>query len=353
MLNKALWLKDYKQSKFIIWAFWLVSLYVPYKFYQHVNSTEYHYDYWKEHLSKHEEFQYYFNWLFTEASFLQILVLITLASVLIGYERTNQSLDFTLSLPYRRKDIFLSKWIFGVVNIIVTLTICVLISFLTVQGTIVADFLPNIVFLYYYLTAITVLIGVYSFSLVLGLIAASVASQFVFSWIFLYLPFGLWVLIERFITFHTLVFSGRAQYFDNWLTKTLETISFPFILIGLDTELSLFVEAKSEFTRLPYLLIPLLVTLISVFGLISLSRNIKSESNGKLLVYEGLAPFLKVGVVVCFYLLGGMFFGDYSYSYEGKAPNLSSYHIGGIIMAAISYVFLSKLMGVKFQFGKK
>jgi acetoin utilization transport system permease protein len=353
MFIKALWLKDYKQSKFIIWAFWLVSFYIPYKFYEEINSTEYMFRNW-ESWGNNDTFQYYFYWMFTEISLLHVLILIVLASVLVGYERTNQGMDFTLSLPFKRRDIMLAKWFIGVVNIIGATTISVLFSYVMVENSILDNYIPDEIFLYYYLTAITVFIGVYTFSLLIGLLSGSVVSQFVFSWIFLFFPYGIWTLVEAFYSYHYRFFTGKHLWYGHYdpLNELFMNLTFPIQLLDIGSGIHEFVDLEKAYSGLPYLMIPVVVTIISLLLMSYLSNWMKSENNGKLLTFEKLAPVLKVGVFVCFYLLGGAFFGGMNFSNQDTS-NLFSYHIAGIIVSVIMYFILTKIIGMRIQFGKK
>src|SRR5690554_5896719 len=59
--------------------------------------------------------------------------IIFLAALLIGVERNTRRMDFTFSLPISRRSIYLSKWIYGVLLIIIFHFIFFLIAYWIIQ----------------------------------------------------------------------------------------------------------------------------------------------------------------------------------------------------------------------------
>ncbi|MEH7386039.1 ABC transporter permease subunit [Bacillus sp. JJ1521] len=354
MFNKALWLRNYKLSKFVVWGLWLVCLYFPYKLNNFLRIEEYsllHYDEW----GNSEPYTLYFG-NFLEVGLFQVLASILLATVLIGLERTNQNLDFTLALPYKRSDIFFSKWIFGVFHLTIALAVSVLISMFILGNSVLHEYLPLSALGYYFVLALATLIGVFTFSQFMGLIGASFVSQFAFSVIFLFLPYGFYNLVIQGISHHYRAITGDyfirenfgIQRFDNYA----ENLSFPLQLLEFDKGINeKYLWKQATFlSTLSVIIIPIIVTIISLYLIKRLSSRIKSENNGKILAYEKLLPYLKVGVFICFYLFGGMVFGSHHYTYE--PPSLLAYHLGGLGFSIIAYLILTKLAGKRLQFRK-
>ncbi|MEH7226270.1 ABC transporter permease [Bacillus sp. JJ1566] len=355
MFNKALWLRNYKQSKFVVWGLWLVCLYFPYKLNNFLSIEEnslLHWDEW----GNSEPYSLYFG-NFLEVGLFQVLASILLATALIGLERTNQSLDFTLALPYKRSDIFFSKWMFGVVHLTVALVVSVLISMFILGNSVLHEYLSLGALGYYFVIALATLIGVFTFSLFIGLIGASFVSQFAFSVIFLFLPYGLYNLVMSGISDHYRAITGVHFIKENFGIQRFdayaENLSFPLLLLDFERDINeIFVWKQASFIgSLSVIIIPIVVTIISLYLIKRLSIRIKSENNGKILAYEKLFPYLKVGVFICFYLFGGMVFGS-SHRYD-EPPSLLSYHLGGLGFSIIAYLILTKLAGVRMQFGKK
>lgn len=355
LFNKALWLRNYKQTKFAVWGLWLVFLYFPYKLNSFLSIEEnsiLHWDEW----GNTEPYTLYFG-NFLEVGLFQMLALIVLSTALIGLERTNQSLDFTLALPYKRQEIFFSKWIFGVVHLTAALTLSVLISMFILSNSLLHEYLPLSALGYYFVIALATLLGVFTFSLFIGLVAASFVSQFAFSVILLFLPYGLYNLAMEGISQHYFAITGNhfikenfgIQHFDSYA----ENLSIPLLLFEFDGDINdIFIWKQATFLdSISVIIIPIIITIISLFLINRLSTRIKSENNGKILAYEKLLPYLKIGVFICFYLFGGMIFG--SSNRYNEPPSLLSYHLGGLGFSIITYLILSKLAGMRMQFGKK
>ncbi|MEH7238212.1 hypothetical protein [Bacillus sp. JJ1562] len=349
MFNKALWLRNYKQSKFVVWGLWLVCLYFAYKFFGFIDIQERSMRLHMEESGSLENYSFHFH-DFMDVGVFQMIVVVLLASILIGLERTNQSLDFTLSLPYKRQEIFFNKWLFGIAHIIAALGVSVLISVFILVNSAIHDYLPLSALGIYFIIALFSLVGIYSFSLFIGFIGASIVSQFAFSIIFLFLPYGLYNLVIQAYRFHYYAVTGTPFY---QLYKVynvgliFDFLSFPIMLIEVDNFINdVFVWKQSTPTfGLLFLIVPTIVTGLSLFFMNLLASRIKSENNGKILAYEKLLPYLKVGVIICFYLFGGMVFGS--------ALNLLSYHLGGLGFSIVAYIILTKLAGLRMQNGTK
>ncbi|MDR4886873.1 ABC transporter permease [Fredinandcohnia sp. QZ13] len=355
MFNKALWLRNYKQSKFVVWGLWLVCLYFPYKLNDFLKIEENSLLNWDEWGNSDPYTLYFGNFL--EVGLFQVLATILLATALIGLERTNQSLDFTLALPYKRSDIFFSKWIFGLFHLTLAVAVSVIISMFVLGNSVLNEYLPLAALGYYFLIALATLIGVFTFSLFIGLIGASFVSQFIFSYIFLFLPYGLYNLVMQGISTHYRAITGdyfiKEKYGIQGFDVYAENLSFPLLLLDFEHGINeIFVWKQATFlSELSVIIIPILVTILSLYLIKRLSTRIKSENNGKILAYENLLPYLKVGVFICFYLFGGMVFGQ-SNRYD-EPPNLLSYHLGGLGFSIIAYFILTKIAGMRMQFGKK
>ena len=60
--------------------------------------------------------QYYYFYIFLQEKvivFWLTVLIIALACLLIGWERSYQSNTLLMTMPFKRKDVFLSKWAFG------------------------------------------------------------------------------------------------------------------------------------------------------------------------------------------------------------------------------------------------
>jgi acetoin utilization transport system permease protein len=354
MFHKALWLKDYKQSKFLLWAFAVVSLYVPFQLFQQAQGEAERYRYMREERPL-EPFDFSFYPEFWTTAVVQMILIVVLAAALVGLERSNQHMEFSLSLPYSRKAMFLSKWFMGIVTIAVSLTISVLLSFWVFHTSILERFLNDYFLWYYYLTALVTFITVYTFSLAVGYLTGNTLSQLAFSGIFLFLPIGLYGLVRESIFFHWNVGYKESlhELFYGKINLIFELLTVPFYLLNIDNDIYSYFQGNADaLPSLLYLLIPVAITVISMFIAIKLSERAKSEHNGMVLLYPQLQPYLKAGIIVCFFLLGGMFFGQTDHQSDPAQPLYFTYYTGGLAFAVIAYLIYSKVIDLKFGFGK-
>ncbi len=352
--TKGLWLKDYKQSKFIIWAFWLVSLYIPIKVFKEIQHVNVAFKYWNEANEK-GPFEYHLFWNYTDVAFLQLVVVLLLACTLIGLERTNQSMDFTLSLPFKRQTILLTKWLLGVINIVLATLLSVLAALILLSNSMLVDYMDPEIIWYSGFISIFVLIGVYTFALLIGFMGASVISQLVFSVIFLLFPMGIMMLIDQFFTYHSEALGLGHFYLPPAIYSVFEYISFPIQLLLLDRSINGFlheyINGPNQLGVEP-IIVPIIVTIVSLALIMKFSKAMKSENNGKILVYDKYQPVFKVGVFICFYLLGGAIFPEFIYNYN-ESRHVITYHIGGFLLAFIVTYIVSKLLGTRFLLGKR
>lgn len=344
MFSKALWLKHFKQGKFAIFGLFLASLLIPLKF----NSVEQTY---KTYMEMGYDRHFYIHLdLFSNGLALQILLTITLAVLLLGMQRSNQQMDFLFSLPIKRRDIFLNQWVLGAAVLAGTLAFSSLASHLILINSeyLMTQVGPGLLLNYFIITYIN-LLAIYTFCLMVGMFAGSVISHIGLSFIGLFFPIGMFYLIQSFIRAHTLHLNIFPYHIWRTIGELSEILSLPFSLMEMSYRIVSYTQDGSFWSSLT-----LVILLYAAVGLISFvvayffSHRSKAEHHGKLLLYPRLEPILKVGVVVCFFLLGGMFFADAS-----PERSLVAYYSGGIIIAAISYIVLRMLLKTRFQLGRQ
>ncbi|HDX9589200.1 TPA: ABC-2 transporter permease [Bacillus pseudomycoides] len=356
MFHKSLWMRTFKQGKYVLLLFWLSSLYkLPYAYYSAAQSQL------RESKMKWDPV-YYYSYSFSthDPVIVQSAILIVLACILIGWERNTQSADYLFSMPFKRKDIFLTKWAFGIVNIIIVNFIC-WISMWGVKKTSFhnsyQDFSP---FHTYFVYATIVLISIYTFSLFIGTITGNIFSQGALTVIILYLPYGLALLISGFIFIHTGESTKDRYKIESKTEHSLAQIS---IVAPLDEfHISYSYYPKEKFDRngkisqvpnknpMENIWIPPVWKLIIPFIYISLFLPIATmlytkspnEQNGKILLFSQLQKWFIGCTVLCFALLAGRVFG---------ISALWIYYITFLGAGIISYMILTRLLKWKFSFG--
>lgn len=115
MFQKALWLRTYQQSKYVVWLLWLVSFYtLSYKYYMTSIQQQYFLN-----MNKKWKAIYHYSFDLTLLDSIMLLgsLLIVLACTLIGWERQNNASDLLWSMPFKRSHLYITKWLFGICNI--------------------------------------------------------------------------------------------------------------------------------------------------------------------------------------------------------------------------------------------
>ncbi|TMW70282.1 ABC-2 transporter permease [Alteribacter natronophilus] len=334
MFHKALWMQNYKQSKLMVWVIFVIMLFhFPFNAMTTVANMEeqirlsvlHSYDYTPSGLHAANIFNG------GALSLMMIVSTIILASLLIGVERNTRRNDFTFSLPFKRRDLFLAKWLFG------TLVIASFHLFHFTLGYVVFSFsdfgylLNEYGMIELYLSPLLSFILVFSFALFIGTVAGEMISQVVLSFIFGIFPTGFFMLITGFFYAH----GGRAIYtyqgIEDELVARLTVFSYPFV--HTDT-------AEQGY--------PLILMIIGIMVLIyagtALYNRSRVEHNGEFLLIKELHPVFLVGIVICFALLGG-FITSGLFSWSGSF-RLGMYWIGYLTFGLFSYLIAKRLLSM-------
>ncbi|KZE68731.1 hypothetical protein AWM68_00160 [Fictibacillus phosphorivorans] len=348
MFHKALWMRNQKLGSPAVWAMYIsLFLFLPYSFFGKAQSMLAE----KQNPYPDSPENYYLHFSFIGADIVLFLFLVVgLAALLIGNERTTHATDLTFSLPFKRKDIFLSKWMFGVVHIISGLLLNLLLCMLIVKFTILSEVADPSFVLEFMIIVLPFSIAIFSFSLFIGTIAGSIVSQLLLSGIFLLFPIGFLTLILSFLEFH-----GVSLYNINNLERTdiIKSITLPMSVIDFNYYVDTSPGNQVNYlNRISFvmLIIPLIYTMFSVLIGTYLFGRTKNENNGRLLVFEKGRRFFTFGVVLCFALtfgmIGGGIFGGH------QSPSLIGYYLSAAIGGVLAFFMLKRLINLRMQFGK-
>ena len=127
-----------------------------------------------------EKFYYHYSFYSSNSFWLGIITII-LSCILIGWERSNQSGDSLMTFPFKRRDMFLSKWVFGGFFIVLSLLINWGLMYFIYKSTIHFEYQSFEPFHRYFLYAIFTYIAIYTVSLCIGTFTGSIISQSIFS----------------------------------------------------------------------------------------------------------------------------------------------------------------------------
>ncbi|PGZ21005.1 ABC transporter permease subunit [Bacillus cereus] len=346
MFQKALWMRNYKQGKYVIWLFWLSTLYaLPYKYYTAAQHTD-------AYLRETTDTYYRYHLQGADAAIPPAFLLMVLAILLIGWERNNQSIDFLWSLPFKRSHLFLSKWLLGIVHILSALSLSWLLTYIIYRSTIHAQYQSFEPFHIYFAYTIITLIAVYTFTLFIGTITGNIISQGALSYIIIILPFYIFRLIFPLFALHVDLSQEEYNYNYNKYALYTENVSVSSPLTHFRINYNYDPQSESytdefgniqtgpTYHQIPsswILLSPVIYILIFLPLGAYLYTRAPNEHNGKILLYPKLHKYFLICTSICFGLLGSTAFTDGSQS----LPLHYMYLIG---FGLLTYVILRRLL---------
>ena len=347
MFHKALWMRNWKQGKYVILLFWFITLYaLPYKYYVEAQNTVHYF----QMNNKDSYYFYYFGG--SDPIIFPALILIALATVLIGWERNNQSVDFLWAMPFKRSHLFLSKWLFGMAHIVSALSVSWFLMYIVYKTTIHAEYQSFTPFHLYFAYTVMTLIAVYTLALFIGTITGNIVSQGALSYILMILPIYIFQLVFPFFALHVdlsekeynNVYGKSSMYIEN--TSTLAPLTHFKINYDYHPRRE---ATKDEYGDLhagpAYHHIPSAWTILSpaIYILICLPlgaylyAHSPNEHNGKILLYQRLHVYFSICTSICFGLLGSEIFTNGSKS----IPLHYTYFIG---FSILTYAILQRML---------
>ncbi|MGF9765782.1 ABC transporter permease [Bacillus albus] len=354
MFQKALWLRTYQQSKYVVWLFWLVSFYTLSYYYYMTSIQQQHF--LNDNKKWNYVYHYHFDLTLLDPVMLLGSVLIILACTLIGWERQNNSSDLLWSMPFKRSHLYITKWLFGICNIaavvILNWGLFAIMKRLTFHNK-YQVFSP---FHSYYIYMLIVLIAIYTLALCVGTITGNIISQGFLTAVIFIFPLLLPPLISGVIAVHSNVdfhekngrihdvmenirISGPAEDF---------TINFNYDPQSAYTDQNGVRHNEPNFTKIPpakTLIAPIAhIIVLLPLGIYLYARSV-NERNGNYLLY----PKLQKIVMGCAIFFGGMVGG----LMLSRAQSLSSFYIGFLVTSFITYFFLSKILKWKVSWNFK
>jgi len=132
-------------------------------------------------------------------------------------------LEYLFSFPFKRSDIFWSRWLFGAVSIfLATLVNSVAISISFFRSPL-SDFVPFHPFLQYFGFNFLFLLAVFSFGLMIGVVAKGIVSHFFLGAVGMVWANGVGFMILEIISIHYRWFT-RGNF---WVNHTAFSLYFP------------------------------------------------------------------------------------------------------------------------------
>jgi ABC-type transport system involved in multi-copper enzyme maturation permease subunit len=234
--------------------------------------------------------------------FISVLFTVALAAITVGQERDKETLGLLLAMPYSRRDILFNKVVVGLGQILIILGVNAFLMTMLVWANSGIPFPFSVPDIWgWALHNFLVLTFIFCFTVLIATVSGTTLGNGILALIFLFFPAGLYGLLEININY--------------W-------ISFP-----LDYARHLYWVWRDPFSEITVLLtVPIWIIDSNILGkyntvylygaLAALSAGAYAlaqflfarnplENNGEVLVFEQLEGIFKLGVVVCFALLGG------------------------------------------------
>lgn len=263
-----------------------------------------------------------------EISVLAIIGIVVLAGMLIGSERNTRRHEFSLSLPFTRKNLFITKASIGIGAITVIVSVNILLSYLIIWISEYSDALTNFNLVEMFFVPLLAYLAIFAFTLFIGSISGEMISQIVLSLIFLIFPYGFLILASVLMTTHGFAARLNAALWDDWLVN----IVLPFHVMEL---------GGPESSVIFQLAVSVIILIVSLLIGTKLYEKGKSEHNGEFLLFSHLKPIFLIGIVGCFAMLGGMIFRVFG---DPAGAIIPFYWLGALIIGGLAFLITKRLL---------
>lgn len=330
MFPKGLWLKEYMQIKWLLWIIPVLGI-ASMSFYRidhlrylhQVTTTGYPME------RIHETFYgpAGLNISFQLSPFMYALLFV-IAVLLFGFERRGTHQDFTFSLPFSRKTIFLTKWVLPLVFLAGTYLICFVIDVILIQTSQFSGYFNLAVSIRSFIIGFLLYVLFYTYVVAIGTMTGSASTQVVVSLAFAVIPVMFIVFLNGFL----------LLFFHMSLPSVLSDIKFfdylySFLIVPENQALLLFI---------------ITVMLVWIANLCYVRNPV--EKNGKAILYKGWEVAFRIGATIS----AATFFAAISENFSlTMGTDLSPkvfVSIAFILGLVLTHFILMFLMGRKFKF---
>ncbi len=272
--------------------------------------------------------------------FLYVVFGFLMASVLIGSERNSQMSDFSMSLPFSRNQLYISKWLIGVSGIILSSLIGGAIMLVVIHTSRYAFLIEGETLKVFAVIGLVILIGisVFTLSLWMGSFGGEAISQVLWSIVAFLFPVGILSLVYGSIQ----ATAGYVSY--DWYSAAMESLPMrivsPLVNIANVDTYNLFTDNSvwRDFSTVGIFSSLLFIGLTFALGLLTFNRA-PQENNGRFFMFTGWLWLVHVVMVICFAMLGGIIFSAFSYP-----TSVTLYIIGFLIGGFLAHLLARRLL---------
>lgn len=267
-----------------------------------------------------------------------ILVVVGIAAIVMGNERDKNTFNLMLAMPFTRQQIVTSKFVTGLAAIITSFVVNALLVTMLMYafegavsryaygfGFTVADIWVWV------LTNIIVLAYVFTFTLFISTLSGTTLGNAILSIIFLVFPIG----------FPALILMNLEFWFPGVNYAMWEALGSFFLKITVPAYLMAPISVYPKLQVISLYFYGMIVLMMAVLYCLTvwLFNKNPMERNGEVLMFSQTEGFFKLGVTVCFALLGGVMSGYIFYPYSAAFAVL-----GYVITGALAWWAVTRLI---------
>lgn len=324
---KALWWKEYRQTRVMLWLMLLASFFPI--VYSHMWKLWLAPDSLKEMFAQNFTNAFH-NGLLSERLYgdyggglIFIIISSFILSVwLLGQERRNQMNEHMFALPYPRWILYLTKWMIGIVYILITIVITLGLDFVVLTSSHLSEYVSMGEIVARGLHMIFVAVSIYTLTLFLG--------SFTGTWSMQALMFLLSMTLFDFLRFVV------GEFIHIFMVPVSESAQSVLDGGGWDSFFNVGEWIIHEGPGYSYGFVSVVSLLLLLAGMWLYSRN-RTENNGKQFVFPAIEKAYIVVGVICAALYGGYL--GYEFFYPGRIGYVCGAGVGAVLCYLIIRTF--------------
>lgn len=261
-----------------------------------------------------------FDRFFTTTQVLNIgtiLFIAIYAAVIVGSDYSGRKYETLGTMPFKREEIIVSKWIMGALVIIIPIiaaSVLMLISYFTNSSLLMNYLTVDAIEIWALLNALVSLFA-YSFTVLIELLTGKNILGAILSVIFMFVIPGVISLIYVVATTLKVDHATGTAIADFFKNLVEASVKGTLVLYNFNT---------SQVPIVPSIPVRIIVLTAAIIVCLLLSiyafKKYDLEKIGYVVAFRLLEPVFKIGVSVCFGLLGGAIFSSYLHSNAAIRP---------------------------------
>ncbi|WP_214700609.1 MULTISPECIES: ABC transporter permease subunit [unclassified Exiguobacterium] len=273
--------------------------------------------------------------------FLFVVFSALMATSLIGAERNSQMSDFSMSLPFTRTQLYISKWVLGVSGILMSTLIGSIAMFTLIATSRYSFLLEGTVVKSVVIVLYIALIGIslFSLSLWMGSFGGESISQATWSFVALIFPLGIIALIQG-SAYALTSLDGLSIWMDNMYNSVFIQVVSP---LGNLTNLNVYEYIRSDKDWIDFVMINIPSSILFIllsYGLgVWMYNRAPQENNGRFFMFNNWLWLVHIIIVLCIAMFTGIVFTTFTYQ-----ANSMLYIVGFLIGAFLAHLLAKRLL---------